>query len=147
MRRARVNVAALASGDKTKVWRTGPVYTAAVSGFDSNGMHFEIDRVGVEVEGPEPIEVSIALDDLDFGEDPVTELAARLSKLLGEAVHDEEGLYDFAVTREGELVAALVLACEEDEGTLELGGERVATVSDEDIAACVASALSGEDPS
>lgn len=111
-----------------------------MSSFEAQGLSFRVDRAGAVLAEPEPIDVELALDELGLSSDDAPEaLGERLSRLLGETVYDEEGLYDLEVSRAGVVVAALVLACEDD--VLALGGERAASVTDEELAAAVAEAL------
>ena len=111
-----------------------------MTSFEAHGFTFSIDRRGVTVPSGETIDIDV--DWADLGLDPAqapTDLAARLSRLAGEAVEDEEGIFDLAVTREGRTVAALVLACEDD--ALELVGERASEIDDEAIAGALIAAL------
>lgn len=109
--------------------------------FESQGLSFEIDRAGVSIDEPEEIQLSVEYSDLGTDEASAPfDLGERLSALAKEKVVDEEGIFDLAVYRGRELVAALVLACEED--ALALGGERVSGVEDEQLAEAIVAALS-----
>lgn len=115
-------------------------HTPAVSTFHSAGLDFIVDRAGAQIEAPHLIQLDI--DYAVLGIDPATapvEIGRRLSKLLGETVDDEEGIFDLAVTKDGALVAALVLACEDE--AIELGGERSAEVDDDGLATALVRAL------
>lgn len=115
-----------------------------MASFHQGGFAFCIDREGVTVSESEPIEHAIEYE--DFGgsaERAALDLGERLSRLTGEVVEDEEGIFDLAVYRAGELVAALVLSAEEEE--LELTGERVTQVKDQEIAEALTAALASKD--
>lgn len=111
-----------------------------MSFFERNGLRFTHDREGVAVETPYEIQIDIAYEDLAIDEDDAPAVVGkRLSKLTKSVIVDEEGIFDFAVTRDGALVAALVLACEDD--ALELAGERTAAITDEELAEAIYLAL------
>jgi hypothetical protein len=111
-----------------------------MASFEQNGLRFEMDREGVEIPAPQEIQLDVDYEDLGIDpEDAASVVGRRLSALTESSVHDEEGLYDLAVRRDGTLVAALVLACEED--ALSLGGERVAEIDDEALAEALVAAL------
>jgi hypothetical protein len=110
--------------------------------FESQGLVFALDRAGVEIANADVIQIDLSCEDAGLDPDHAAEqLGARLTKLLGEEVSDEEGMFDLAVSKDGAIVAALAVACEDD--TLELGGERTAAVTDEELAAALAQALAG----
>ncbi|MBK8936764.1 MAG: hypothetical protein IPM79_03705 [Polyangiaceae bacterium] len=112
----------------------------SMPGFVRRGFTFQIDREGVAIDEPEEIVVDVGYDDLEMDEASAPEeLGKRLSELAGEKVSDDEGIFDLAVYKDGELVAALVLACED--GALSLGGERSADVEEEELAAAIVEAL------
>ncbi len=111
--------------------------------FESQGLVFALDRDGVEIASPDTIQIDLTCEDVGIDPDEAPEqLGARLSKLLGEDVSDDEGIFDLAVSKGGVPVAALCVSCEDEE--LELGGERSGAVTDEEIAAALALALTGE---
>lgn len=111
--------------------------------FHANGFEFRMDREGVTIPDAEAIEHEIEYDDFACAaEDASVELGERLSRLTDEAVEDEEGIFDLAVYRAGELVAALVLSVEETQ--LDLTGERIASVKDVELASALAAALAGK---
>ncbi len=111
-----------------------------MASFEQDGLSFHLDRVGVTLPTSREIQLDVDYDDLAIDPDRAAdELGRRLSALTGEAVMDEEGLFDFAVYRGETLLAALVLSCEDDE--LSLGGERAETIDDEDLARAVVGAL------
>lgn len=113
-----------------------------MSTFHSAGLDFAVDRAGAELESPHLIQLDIGYDVLGLtAEAAPAEIGRRLSKLLGEVVEDEEGIYDLVVTKDGALVAALVLACEDD--GIELGGERSEEIDDDGLAAALVRALEG----
>lgn len=102
-----------------------------------------MDREGVTVPDAETIEHEIEYE--DFGcssHDAVTEVGVRLSRLTGESVEDEEGIFDLAVYRAGELVAALVVSTEDSQ--LELSGERVPAVKDLELGDALTGALASD---
>lgn len=97
---------------------------------------FTVDKTGTAVEDPNPIEIEIDYADLDIdAERAPEELAARILAALGTKVEDEEGIFDLVVSDGGDVVAALVLDCEED--ALALAGERTKKVTDEQLAEAV----------
>lgn len=111
-----------------------------MSTFESRGLSFSLDREGVEIPDATTIQLDLAYEDLGWGEeDAATQLGAALSRRLGEAVADEEGIFDLCVRRGDVIVAALVLSCEDD--TIALGGERSSGVTDEELAEAIAEAL------
>ncbi len=118
-----------------------------MSAFERNGLSFAIDRVGVELASPEEIQTSIPYDQLDIGDDdvPAGVIAERISALLGESVEDEDAHFDFAVSFGGEIVAAVVIECDDDDNVLFVGGERSRAVTDEQLASALAAALARPD--
>lgn len=113
-----------------------------MSSFERNGLTFTIDHEGVTLEDSAEIEIEIDYETLAVDSESAPEkIGERLSKLTGAEIADEEGIFDLAVRREGELVAALMMACEDD--ALVLGGERSDGVSDEELAEALALALGG----
>lgn len=113
-----------------------------MASFEADGLVFHIDRAGITLSPSQTIDIAVDWADLGVAaEQAPTELAARLSRLTGEAVEDEEGIFDLAVTQAGKTVAALVLACEDD--ALELAGERAPEIDDEALARAVIAALAG----
>lgn len=115
-------------------------HTSAVSTFQSAGLVFAVDRAGALVESPHLIELDVGYDVLGIDpESAPTELGRRLSNLLGEPIEDDEGIFDLVVTKDGAVVAALVLACEED--AVALGGERSSEIDDDGLATALVRAL------
>jgi hypothetical protein len=113
-----------------------------VSTFQSAGLVFAIDRTGAEIDAPHLIELDVGYDVL--GIDPESapeEMGKRLSGLFGEPIEDEEGIFDLVVSKDGAVVAALVLACEDD--ALALGGERSSEIDDDGLATALVRALGG----
>jgi hypothetical protein len=111
-----------------------------MAGFVRRGFTFQIDREGVTLDAPEEIVFNVDYEDLQLDDSSAAEeVGNRLTALTGEQVADEEGIFDLAVYRDGELVAALVLSCEE--GMLSLGGERSDDVKDDELAAAIVAAL------
>lgn len=108
--------------------------------FQRLGLTFSVDRDGVELDPSERIDFEVAYEDLGFTDEKAPEqLGARLSELTGERVEDDDGIYDLAVHRDGALVAAVALCCEE--GVLVFAGERVEGLADEDLAQALCEAL------
>ncbi|MFO0554158.1 MAG: hypothetical protein U0271_37605 [Polyangiaceae bacterium] len=107
--------------------------------FFQNDLEFEMDHDGALVDDPEEIQLDVAYDDLKVeGDSAEAELARRLSVLTEETVEPDE-LFDLAVRRQGKIVAALVLAVQDD--AVELAGERARDVTDEDLAEAIVAAL------
>ncbi len=108
----------------------------------SRGLAFSLDRHGVEVPEGSPIQLDLAFADVGLDEEHAAQqLGERLTRLLGETVADEEGLFDLCVNRGDTVVAALILSCEDD--AIALGGERSSAVTDEELAEALAEALGG----
>ena len=99
-----------------------------------------MDREGVTLESPEEITLDVDYDDAGLDpDDAPSELGRALSALTEEQVEDEEGMFALAVYRGGAPVAALSVSCEDD--ALNLGGERVRDITDEELAAALVEAL------
>lgn len=112
---------------------------AGVSGFEQRGLRFDLDREGVSIDDPEVIQVDVDWADLGIEpDDAADEIRRRLAALTGQPL-DQDELYDLVVSKSGHVVAALVVACEED--VLELAGERTVEVEDEELAEALLEAL------
>ena len=114
--------------------------------FEADGLRFERDTEGTILEG-ETEEVLCNLDPEALGLDPEALLESvedRLSVLLGEPYEDDEGMYEFVVTKGGKPVACFVLSCEEDD-TLSLAGERLTTITEKAIAVAFGRGFSTEE--
>lgn len=114
--------------------------------FAARGLRFRFDREGAEVDGPrQAVAETIEPSDAGFveGATLAEQLGARLSALLGETVGDDEGIFDLAVEREGAIVAAVQLSCDDDEDTLGLLGERSGALAPGELASALAEALRG----
>jgi len=110
--------------------------------FESQGLVFAIDEAGAELASSEEVQIDIALEDLEIDPETAPELLGRrLSRLVGEAIADEEGMFDLVVSREGAVVAAILVACEDE--ALALSGERVADITDFALASALIEALRG----
>ncbi|NUP10551.1 MAG: hypothetical protein HOW73_31265 [Polyangiaceae bacterium] len=113
-----------------------------MSSFRSGNFEFALDREGASVDDHETIELDVDYETVGIDPDEAPEqIGRRLSTLLTTEVVDEEGIFDLIVREEGRIVAALVIACEED--AIALGGERVSGIDDETIASALVDALRG----
>jgi hypothetical protein len=113
-----------------------------VSTFESQGLVFALDKSGAEVGSPEIVQIDVACEDADIDPARAPEIVGeRLSRLLDVPVSDEEGIFDLVVSKDGAVVAALVVACEDE--ALALGGERTAAVTDFALASALVEALRG----
>lgn len=109
--------------------------------FAFEDLRFSHDRTGTELPEGRAIEFALDYDELGLDADEApTQLGARLSALLGGVLEDEEGIFDLLVHRDGELVATLSLACEDD--VLEVIGERVSSLVEAHLAEALLSELS-----
>lgn len=103
-------------------------------------LRFSEDRVGAELTDGRAVEFALDYEELGLDpDDAPAQLGARLSALLGVELEDEEGIFDLLVQRDGEPVATLTLACEDD--ALEVIGERLASVPEALLAEALLSSL------
>lgn len=114
--------------------------------FEARGLRFRLDHEGAQVAGVrQPVAVTIEPVEAGFGEGATLNelLGTRLSALFGRTIGDEEGIFDLVVEREGGVVAAVQLSCDDDEDVLELLGERAESLAPTVLAAALAEALRG----
>lgn len=108
--------------------------------FTRKGLVFSEDRAGTELENTRSIEIELDYEELGIDpDDAPAQLGAILSALLGAPVADEEGIFDLVVHKDGEAVATITLACEDD--ALEVVGERSNGLAEADLAEALLEAL------
>ena len=108
--------------------------------FERDGFVFGLDRLGLTLEKSEVVEFELDYEELGIDPDAApADLGAALTELLRQPVADDEGLFDLAVHRDGNLVATLTLSCEDD--SLEVLGERMPSISEASLAHALLGAL------
>jgi hypothetical protein len=96
---------------------------------------FSLDRQGVQLPLPfeslRDIDADLDVEDLGLlsNDELPSQLGSRLSSLLGEKVHDEDGIYDLVACINGQPVATLVLSAGPNDDFVNLAGSRLPSLS------------------